>query len=53
MKQKIIDILKNHESTRTDGVHGVYTKTIHPGDYGKIADAIIYALILSHETETD
>lgn len=44
--EKIIDILKNHESTRIVGE--VRIDTIHPGDYGKIANEIL-ALIPGKE----
>lgn len=41
MKDKIIEILKDHSLLRTDGVHQVYIRGVYPELFEKVADYII------------
>ena len=40
MKDKIIEILKDHALLRTDGVHSVYIRGVYPELFEKVADYI-------------
>ena len=49
MKDKIIEILKDHALLRTDGVHSVYIRGVYPELFEKVADYIDSLYSVSEE----
>ena len=50
-REQIIEILKDHELKRTDGVHQVMISGIFPELYDKLAEAIELKLSLTQQDE--
>ena len=48
-REEIVEILKDHELLRTDGVHVVMIKGIFPEIYEKLTDTILTKLLPSEE----
>jgi hypothetical protein len=51
-RERIIEILKDHELKRTDGVHQVMISGIFPELYDKLAEAIELKLSLTQQDES-